>query len=152
MMERIIKALEEGIKRELNLRTILLPQKAEGATAAIVLSFSGIEAAGEAADNHEVASMERIHFLATYSTGGTHAAWVNRAIVDSRKLNKLNSDGKMEIVVKIDQEKTKKLYATWSRQQAGSFVYSDDEEKPMPVAYTETYKVTVTYPASMIGG
>lgn len=151
-MERIIRALEEGIKRELNLRTILLPQKAEGATAAITLSFAGIEAAGEAADNHEVNAMEKVQFWATYSTGGTHAAWVNRAIVDSRKLNKLNSDGKMEIVVKIDQDKTKRLYATWSRQQAGSFVYSDDEEKPMPVAYTETYKVTVTYPASMIGG
>ena len=96
--------------------------------------------------------MEKVQFWATYSTGGTHAAWVNRAIMDSRKLNKLNSDGKMEIVVKIDQDKTKRLYATWSRQQAGSFVYSDDEEKPMPVAYTETYKVTVTYPASMIGG
>ena len=104
-MERIIRALEEGIKRELNLRTIVLPQRAEGATAAISLSFAGIEAAGEAADNHEVASMERIHFLATYSTGGTHAAWVNRAIVDSRKLNKFNSDGKMEIVVKIDQDR-----------------------------------------------
>lgn len=151
-MERIIRALEEGIKRELNLRTILLPQKAEGATAAISLSFAGIESAGEAADDHEVNAMEKVQFWATYSTGGTHAAWVNRAIVDSRKLNKLNSDGKMEIVVKIDQDKTKRLYAVWSRQQAGSFVYSDDEEKPMPVAYTETYKVTVTYPASMIGG
>lgn len=151
-MERIIRALEEGIKRELNLRTIVLPQKAEGATAAISLSFAGIEAAGEAADNHEASSMEKIQFWATYSTGGTHAAWVNRAIVDSRKLNKLNSDGKMEILVKIDHDKTKRLYSTWSRQQAGSFVYSDDEEKPMPVAYTETYKVTVTYPASMIGG
>lgn len=151
-MERIIKALAEGIKRELGLRTILLPQKAEGTTAAIILSFSGMEAAGEAADSHEVSAMERMHFTATYSTGGTHAAWVNQAIVDSRKLNRLNSDGKMEIVVKIDTDKTKRLYATWSRQQEGAFVYSDDEEKPMPVAYTETYKVTVTYPASMIGG
>ena len=149
-MERIIRALEEGVKRELNLRTILLPQKAEGATAAITLSFAGIEAAGEAVG--EGGTMERVQFLATYSTGGTHAAWVNRAIADSRRLNRLNSDGKMEIVVKIDQDKTKRLYAVWSRQQAGSFVYSDDEEKPMPVAYTETYKVTVTYPASMIGG
>ncbi len=151
-MERIIRALEEGIKRELNLRTILLPQKAEGATAAISLSFAGIEAAGETADNHEANAMEKVQFWATYSTGGTHAAWVNRAIADSRRLNRLEAEGKMELVVKIDQDKTKRLYAVWSRQQAGSFVYSDDEEKPMPVAYTETYKVTVTYPASMIGG
>ena len=149
-MERIIRALEEGIKRELNLRKILLPQKAEGATAAITLSFAGIEAAGDAAG--EGGTMERVQFLATYSTGGTHAAWVNRAIADSRRLNRLEAEGKMELVVKIDQDKTKRLYAVWSRQQAGSFVYSDDEEKPMPVAYTETYKVTVTYPASMIGG
>ena len=35
----------------------------------------------------------------------------------------------MEIVVKIDQDKTKRLYATWSRQQAGSFVYSDDVDE-----------------------
>lgn len=151
-MERIIRALEEGIKRELNLRTILLPQKAEGATAAIILSFAGIEAAGESADSHEVNAMERMQFLATYSTGGTHAAWVNRAIVDSRKLNRLEAEGKMELVVKIDREKTQRLYATWSRLQAGAFVYSDDEEKPMPVEYREVYRVAVSYPASMIGG
>lgn len=151
-MERIVKALEASIEQELGLRTILLPQKTEGATAAIILSFGGIESAGEAFDNHSVGGMEKIQFIATYSTGGTHLAWVNKAIVDSRKLNELESKGKMEIVVKIDKETTKKLYATWSRQQKGSFVYSDDDEKAMPVAYVETYNVTIVYPASMIGG
>lgn len=151
-MERIIKALEEGIKRELGLRTILLPQRAEGATAAIVLSFSKTEAAGEAADNHGGCGTERVTFSATYTTGGTHAAWVNTAIRDSRRLARLEAEGKMEIAVKIDKERTRRLYATWSRLREGSFLYSDDDEKPMPVSYTEEFRVSVAYPASMIGG
>lgn len=151
-MRRIISALEEGIRRELGLRTIVLPQKAEGSTAAIILSFSGIEAAGEAADDHGPCGLERVQLTATYSTGGTHLDWVNGAILDSRRLARLEAQGKMEIAVKIDGEETRRLYATWSRLQAGGFVYSDDEQKPMPVAYTEAYRVTVAYPASMIGG
>lgn len=151
-MRRILKALAEAIRRDLGLRTIVLPQSAEGATAAIILSFSGMEAAGEAADNHGAAGTERIILTATYSTGGTHLDWVNQAILDSRRLSRLEAEGKMELVVKIDGDSTRRLYAAWSRLQAGAFVYSDDEEKPMPVEYREVYRVEVSYPASMIGG
>ena len=153
-MDRILDALQEAIKKDLKLISILMPQKPEGNTAQIQLSFSGIKANGESSTDDSVSGTESITLNALYVISGTHKKWINKAILDSKKLCKLveSQGGKMPIVVKVDTEKTKKLYALWNRQGDGKFVYPDDEEKSMPVSYVENYKIDIRFPTDFLGG
>ena len=153
-MNRILDALQEAIKKDLGLMSILMPQKPEGNTAQIQLSFSGIKANGESSTDDSVSGTESITLNATYVISGTHKKWINQAIKDSRKFCNLieKDNGKMILVVKIDTENTKKIYALWNRQGEGQFVYPNDEEKSMPVSYVENYKIDVRFPKEFIGG
>lgn len=153
-MDRITTALQEAIKKDLGLMSILMPQKAEGNTAQVQLSFTGIKASGESSNDDSSNGTESISLKATYVISGTHKKWINQAIKDSRKFCNLidKNDGKMILVVNIDTENTKKIYALWNRQEEGHFVYSDDEEKSMPVSYVESYKIDIRFPKEFIGG
>lgn len=153
-MDRITTALQEAIKKDLGLMSILMPQKAEGNTAQVQLSFTGIKASGESSNDDSTNGTESISLNATYVISGTHKKWINQAIKDSRKFCNLieKNDGKMILVVNIDTENTKKIYALWNRQEEGHFVYSDDEEKSMPVSYIENYKIDIRFPKEFIGG
>ena len=153
-MNRILDALQEAIKKDLGLMSILMPQKPEGNTAQIQLSFSGIKANGESSTDDSVSGTESITLNATYVISGTHKKWINQAIKDSRKFCNLieEDNGKMLLVVKIDTENTKKIFALWNRQGDGQFVYPNDEEKSMPVSYIENYKIDIRFPKEFIGG
>lgn len=153
-MDRITIALQEAIKKDLGLMSILMPQKAEGNTAQVQLSFTGIKASGESSNDDSTNGTESISLNATYIISGTHKKWINQAIKDSRKFCNLieKNNGKMLLVVKIDTENTKKIYALWNRQGDGQFVYPNDEEKSMPVSYVESYKIDIRFPKEFIGG
>jgi hypothetical protein len=43
------------------------------------------------------------------------------------------------------------LEACWRRLVPGRFEYPDEEESSMPVRYTESWEVSVAYPAHIIG-
>ena len=105
-MDRITTALQEAIQKDLGLMSILMPQKAEGNTAQVQLSFTGIKASGESSNDDSTNGTESISLNATYVISGTHKKWINQAIKDRRKLCKLieEDNGKMILVVKLDTE------------------------------------------------
>jgi len=148
-VEKIINAIQEGI-RNLGLEAVVTPQTATANRPRIELYLAGIELAGIDNQNPEKGKLgwERIIFNAVFSSGGTHLQWVNDTIRALRKLVAL-SDSPIQITVKAD--KTYYLEACWKRLNAGRFEYPEEEQSSMPVRYTESWEVSVAYPAHIIG-
>lgn len=154
-MKKIIDALRQQIKEQTGIMPVLAPQAAGGNTAMITLFFSGFTAAGERPGDSRSTAGERIEFSAVFSVAGTHENWLNTAVKYSRKLMRIIEDGgylPLKVPFTEDgEEKEISLYSQWSRSGRGQFVY-DEEDKNMPVTYTETYSVWIVYPAWLAGG
>lgn len=150
-MRKILEELKNQIKNEIGIMPVFAPQQASGNTAMIILSYTGIEAAGERPDDARNTANESITLSAVFSISGTHEKWLNTAILYSRNFIRLiENGGKMPLTVYSGEQKKNHIYAQWERIGKGQFLY--DEDKSMPVTYQETYSVTIVYPASMIGG
>jgi hypothetical protein len=148
-MQKIITALQQGINK-LGLEAVIAPQAASANRPQFELYFTGIEPAGIDRQNPQDGKLgwERVTFLALFKNSGSHIQWVTDTILALRKLLPL-TDAPMQIAVKADQ--TYLLEACWKRLAPGRFEYPDREESSMPVKYTESWEVSVSYPAHTIG-
>jgi hypothetical protein len=148
-MQKILAALQRGVNN-LGLEAVIAPQTASANRPQFELFFSGVEPAGVDKQNPREGKMgwERVTFLAVFKNGGSHIQWVTDTILALRKLMPL-TEAPMTITVSADH--TYPLEACWKRLTPGRFEYPDKEESSMPVRYTESWEVSVSYPAHIIG-
>jgi hypothetical protein len=149
-MQKILAALQQGIRDDLGLEAVIAPQAALANRPRFDLYFSGIEPAGIDRRNPQDRKLgwERITFAAVFESSGTHVQWVTDTILALRRLVLL-ADAPMQIIIEADQ--TYPLEACWKRLARGRFEYPDTEESSMPVKYAESWEVSIAYPAHIIG-
>jgi len=153
-MEKIINALLKTI-RALGMDAVLMPQTVSANRPRVDLYFAGIELAGIDRKNPELGKFgwERMTFTAEFKSEGSHSRWLTDTIIESRKLLPL-AENNMPLAVYEGEgleQKSYKLSAHWVRRQSGKFIYPDEESKSMPVSYVETWEISISYPAHIIG-
>jgi hypothetical protein len=148
-MQKILTALQGGINN-LGLEAVIAPQTATANRPQFELFLAGIEPAGIDNRNPQNGKQgwERITFTAVFKNSGSHIQWVTDTILALRKLMPL-AYSPMTIEVGADQ--TYLLEACWKRLAPGRFEYPEEAESSMPVRYTESWEVSVAYPAHIIG-
>ena len=92
-MRKILEELKNQIKNEIGIMPVFAPQQASGNTAMIILSYTGIEAAGERPDDARNTANESITLSAVFSISGTHEKWLNTAILYSRNFIQIIENG-----------------------------------------------------------
>jgi hypothetical protein len=148
----VIDALVAALRAK-GLQVIEQPQAATNTNAHLDLWLEGFTLGGERGDGDPL-SYETMTLKAEIVSSGVARSFVAYIRQPLRIMMRLG-EASLEVPVAIPDPdnpgstKTKKLRAAFEKIIPGAFEYETDEA-PMPARYRETWRITITYPASIV--
>ena len=147
----VIDALVEALRSQ-GLQVIEQPQAATNTNAHIDLWLTGFTAGGEKGDNDPL-SYETMTFNADVVSAGVARAFVGELRKVLRTMMELGKNS-LGVPVRVPDPiggntKSKNLKAHFEKISPGAFEY-ETEEAPMPARFKESWRITITYPVSII--
>jgi hypothetical protein len=148
----VLDALVAALRAR-GLQVIEQPQAATNTNAHLDLWLEGFTLGGERGDSDPLA-YETMTLRAEVVSSGVARSFVASIRKPLRIMMRLNELSLIVPVTVPDPDvpggtKTKKLRAVFEKIAPGGFEY-ETEEAPMPARFKETWRITITYPASII--
>jgi hypothetical protein len=139
--------------RSRGLQVIEQPQAATNTNARLDLWLAGFTAGGENR-NGDLLSYETMTFTADVVSSGVARAFVGGL---RKTLRVMMCLGESSLIVPVtvadpaapDNSITKNLRAHFEKVSPGAFEY-ETEDAPMPARFRESWRITITYPASIV--
>jgi hypothetical protein len=148
----IIDALVSALRSQ-GLQVIEQPQAATNTGAHIDLWLTGLTAGGEKRNGSPL-DYETMTFTAEVAASGTARVFVGGLRKTLRTMAQLGESSlEVPVAVRISSAPeswgTKKLRAHFEKLGMGAFEY-ESEDAPMPARFRESWRITITYPASIV--
>ena len=149
----VIDALVQALRNK-NLLVIEQPQASKHTNAHLELWLAGFTYGGEQR-NDDYLTYETMMMNCYVNSAGVARNFVSELRPILRTMLELGKNS-LEVPVEIpnpddeNQTVTKKLKAHFQKVNDGTFEW-ESEDSPMPARFREAWRITITYPASIVG-